>query len=242
MTLIHNGSIVRRAIAQLPVVGPITRKLYRKIMSGSPTLEFKSTAEYWQDRYAAGGNSGAGSYGQLAQFKADVINDFVAKNAIETVIEFGCGDGAQLQLARYPHYTGIDISSQAIEVCRAKFRADARKQFFNTLSPEADTTRADLAISLDVVYHLIEDETYDAYMFRLVAASKKYICVYSSDDERPSPAVHVRHRRFTDWLATRAPQWKQILKIPNPYPEDPTRPNETSWADFFFFERIRDTA
>jgi hypothetical protein len=242
MTLIYNGSIVRRAITQLPVVGPVAKKLYRKIMSGSPPLEFKSTAQYWQDRYAAGGNSGAGSYGRLAQFKADVINDFVAKNAIETVIEFGCGDGAQLQLARYPHYTGIDICSQAIDVCRTKFPGDASKQFFHTSSPEADKTRADLAMSLDVVYHLVEDRTYDAYMSRLVSASKKYLCIYSSDEERPCPVAHIRHRRFTAWLATRAPQWKQILKVPNLYPEDPNRSNETSWADFFFFEKDRDTA
>jgi len=31
--------------------------------------------KYWEERYAKGGNSGKGSYGKSAIFKADVIND-----------------------------------------------------------------------------------------------------------------------------------------------------------------------
>lgn len=37
-------------------------------------------------------------------------NDFVRARGIDSVIEFGCGDGAQLALAEYPAYGGIDVS------------------------------------------------------------------------------------------------------------------------------------
>ena len=54
------------------------------------------SSKYWENRYKAGGNSGSGSYSNLAIFKAEIINSFVKDNKIESVIEFGCGDGQQL--------------------------------------------------------------------------------------------------------------------------------------------------
>lgn len=229
---------LRQSIAELPVIGPVAKKIYRAVVPQSPSpLEFTSSPRYWENRYAIGGNSGAGSYGRLARFKAEVINNFVAEHAVQTVIELGCGDGAQLKLARYPHYTGIDVSLQAIELCRARFRWDPEKQFFHSSSLEANKTTADLVVSLDVIYHLVEDAIYDAYMSQLISAAKRFICIYSSNVERPAPAAHIRHRIFTDWMEAHAPQWKLILKVPNVYPEDPTRPDDTSWADFHFFAR-----
>ena len=56
------------------------------------------SARYWEDRYADGGNSGDGSQGLNAQFKADFLNAFVKEPKVMNVIEYGCGDGRQLQL------------------------------------------------------------------------------------------------------------------------------------------------
>lgn len=39
-----------------------------------------------------GNNSGAGSYGRLADFKAEIINQFVTENDVREVVEWGCGD------------------------------------------------------------------------------------------------------------------------------------------------------
>src|SRR5689334_14993422 len=82
------------------------------------------SASYWADRYQAGGNSGVGSYGVLADFKAATLNDFVAANNVGSVIEFGCGDGNQLSLANYPRYLGLDVAKGAIELCRTRFGGD----------------------------------------------------------------------------------------------------------------------
>jgi hypothetical protein len=35
---------------------------------------FSGTQSYWEERYANGGNSGQGSAGQLADFKAEILN------------------------------------------------------------------------------------------------------------------------------------------------------------------------
>jgi SAM-dependent methyltransferase len=200
-------------------------------------LRFESSPQYWQDRYAQGGNSGSGSYGRLAKFKAEIVNKFVADRNIRTVIEFGSGDGAQLELAHYPAYIGVDISPRAIELCRSKFQNDPSKRFMLTSSQEAIDARAELAMSLDVIYHLVEDDIYHNYMVRLASASDKFICVYSSNIDRASKDSHVRHRMFTDWFEKNAPAWRVILKVANPFPENPETPGETSWADFYFLEK-----
>ncbi len=77
-------------------------------------------AKYWNGRYKAGGNSGIGSYGRLAEFKAEIINNFVADYEIHTVIEWGCGDGNQLSLAQYPQYIGFDVSLKSVKMCKKK--------------------------------------------------------------------------------------------------------------------------
>ena len=84
---------------------------------------------YWENRYKAGKTSGGGSYGRLAEFKAAVLNDCVERQDVKTVVEFGCGDGNQLSLARYPVYTGYDVSETAVQLCKAKFANDPSKQF-----------------------------------------------------------------------------------------------------------------
>lgn len=71
---------------------------------------FSSSADYWEERYRSGGSSGAGSHNRLAAYKAEVSNEFVTQNAVGIVLEFGVGDGAQLSLAKYPQYVGVDVS------------------------------------------------------------------------------------------------------------------------------------
>lgn len=90
---------------------------------------FSDTISYWEQRYSSGGRSGAGSYGSLAQFKAEFLNNFIMKKNINTVVEFGCGDGNQLSLINCGRYLGLDVSKTAILKCRDIFRYDKNKDF-----------------------------------------------------------------------------------------------------------------
>lgn len=197
--------------------------------------EFAGSRQYWEQRYARGGTSGPGSSGALAQFKAQFLNDFVAQHAIGSVIEIGCGDGRQLALARYPSYTGIDVSPTAIEFCKKRYAGQSEYRFFLAADRAAYNREYDLALSLDVIFHLVEDEVYELYMRDLFTLAKRFVIVYASNTEGRSAAAHVRHRRFTDWVAREAPQWLLIDYVPNPYPADPERPGETSFSDFYVF-------
>ena len=81
------------------------------------------SGRFWERRYARGGTSGSGSYGILASYKASFLNRFVSSHAIQSVIEFGCGDGNQLSLSTstYPHYLGFDVSSTVLARLRQRF-------------------------------------------------------------------------------------------------------------------------
>jgi hypothetical protein len=204
-------------------------------LGGAP--KFSNSADYWEDRYRSGGDSGAGSYNRLAAFKAEVLNDFVARESTSSVIEFGVGDGAQLRLAKYPRYTGIDVSETVVRATRAQFAADPSVHILHTSEVSADH-RADLALSLDVIYHLVEDETFDDYMRKLFAAATKHVIVYASNFDSGWPNPHVRHRKFTDWVESNEPGFALTETIENRHPYSEKDSANTSFANFYIFSRV----
>jgi len=226
---------VRQVVERIPVVGPAARRLVMAVLARSD-LKIRDSAAYWEKRYQSGGNSGAGSYDRLAEFKAAFLNDFVRTRNVQEILEFGCGDGSQLALAQYPHYVGCDVSTAAVEMCRRRFADDPTKQFYPVPGLPADLT-AELVLSLDVIYHLVEDAVFDRYMADLFDRATRFVVVYSSNTDQPAAALHVRHRTFTDWIDGHRPQWTLVEHVANPYPYDENQPKTTSFADFFVYER-----
>jgi hypothetical protein len=196
---------------------------------------FPGSRAYWERRYAKGGNSGAGSYGRLCEFKAEILNSFCKENAVGSVVEFGCGDGHQLTLAQYPLYLGLDVSPTAIARCRQLFAHDETKRF--ALLEDYDGEKADLALSLDVVFHLVEDSVFEAYMRTLFASARSFVIVYSSDCEgRRSLFSHVRHRCLSAWVAANERGWRLAKVVPNQF-RGSGNGRRSSFADFFVYER-----
>lgn len=213
-----------------------TWRLSGRIASSFAKDHFPGTGRYWEERYAGGGDSGHGSAGAAARLKADFLNDFSMKHEIHTVIEFGCGDGGQLALARYETYSGYDISPTAVETCRRKFAADDSREFYGL--GDYDGRQAEAALSLDVIYHLVEDDVFEAYMTRLFGAATRYVIIYSTNTERQAAfgKGHVRHRRFTDWAERNAPQWRLARRRPGWHRFGRLYRGEHR-ADFFVYEK-----
>jgi hypothetical protein len=224
----------KERIKSCPFLGPLLVRAKRSCFGGPPG--FPGSQKYWDLRYKSGGTSGVGSVGELAEFKAEIINSFVSENRIQTVIEFGCGDGGQLRLARYPSYVGFDVSSQAVSRCRQIFKGDPAKSF--EIMGKYAGERAQLTLSLDVIYHLVEDEVFESHMIHLFDAAEAYVIIYSSDTaENPEPQPpHQRHRKFTSWIETNRPEWRLARHTKNRYPY---RGEEIpgSLCDFFIYER-----
>jgi hypothetical protein len=206
--------------------------------------KFPGTKAYWENRYATGGNSGGGSYNRLAEFKAEILNSFVKTNGIKSIIEFGCGDGNQLSLADYPAYTGFDISDAAITLCKNKFRDDHSKTFFS-MNEYNRSFKAELVLSLEVVFLLIEDTVFKEYMSRLFQTSTKFVIIYACNFDGKQNQ-HLKPRDFVKYIQKKIKGWDLIKHIPNKYPyknpSDSNYPYEVydpnySWSDFYIYSK-----
>lgn len=214
------------------------KNLLRKILGRSGKF---SSAKYWENRYLSAGNSGDGSYGRLAEFKASVLNAYVEEHGIARVLELGCGDGNQLSLANYESYVGLDISPTAVEICSDRFKSNARYRFDvisdSTLKELERTFDPQLVMSIDVLFHLVEDEVFHEYMTNLFQFDRATVAIYSSNGNFDVSAPHIRNHTFTDWIAANAPEWELLEKIDNPYPWSEEAPDATSFCDFYFFRK-----
>ena len=229
---------VKEFIKRVPIVGPLAGRIYRRLRGDrGAQMPFLGSERYWEQRYVSGGDSGPGSYGKFALFKAEMLNGFVAEHQVRSVIEFGCGDGNQLELATYPVYLGVDVSETAIARCRERFSADPTKTF--QLAQDYDGRRAELALSLDVIFHLVEDDVFARYMEALFQAATRFVIIYSSNRDEPTSreAMHVRHRRFTSWVDDHLPGWTLMAHVPNRYPNLGDY-RTGSFSDFFIYRLI----
>lgn len=166
--------------------------------------------EYWEKRYAKGGDSGPGSQGEAARLKAKYINKVLQQPAIRTVVEWGCGDGQQLSLfdLNSVEYLGIEVSETALCRCMLKcpwssyvlWSEDFQMQF-----------KADLSMSIDVLYHLVDHKEYSYYLKRLFNSAMKYVLIHSTDKDEESN-LHVRHRKISDDIRNMFLDWELIDK------------------------------
>jgi SAM-dependent methyltransferase len=196
------------------------------------------SASYWAERYRAGGTSGAGSAGVLAAYKAAHVNGLVARLGLDSVIEFGSGDGNQAALFDFSGYTGVDVVPQVVEAARRRFVDRSGWRFLTAEDYAAAPVTADMVMSLDVIYHLVEDDVFEASMRTLVGAAGRYLLGYASDHDSEARARHVRHRSYSRWLETEAPEFQAVetWENPNAWTEG-ADPEATSFAFFRLYER-----
>lgn len=233
---------IASVISRTPVIGPVARRAWRSLLQARARVggeKFESSGRYWEDRYAAGGHSGTGSYGQFAEFKAEWINGFLERESIERVVELGCGDGNQLSLMAYPRYIGLDISSSVVARCAERFSGRPNWEFRTYTPPTFDPAlvRSDLSLSLDVIFHLVEESVFEKYMSDLFACSSNFVVIYSddSDENHEWQGEHIRHHRFTAWVESNAPEWTLIERVPNRYPFRGDY-QTGSYADFYVYQ------
>ena len=197
--------------------------------------------KYWIDRYKKGGDSGAGSKGRLAEFKADIINQFIKEHNITTVLDLGCGDGMQAELIKAPFYVGVDISFDALKMCEQRFQGDPA-YIFISYSLLTMYNKADLTLSLDVIYHLIDDKTFTQYMKSLFYYAQRYVIIYACDFYAPGEpgfAPWIKPRKFTDYVDVHLLGFELVKRIPNKYPFDVNDLVNTSFSEFFIYERTK---
>lgn len=218
---------ITRRLAVVPGAGRVLAMLRKR--------RFGSSSQYWEQRYRIGESSGVGSYGRLAEYKASVLNRFFAEHNIHKVADFGCGDGNQLRLLKCPEYLGLDVSPAAVEQCRALYRRDRTKTFLVDSGPEAIAKvrefGPELTMSLDVIYHLVEDETYERYLANLFDVSSRYVVIYSTNVDKRYDFPHQVDRKFTNYVTTHMHGWRLLEVLANPHKGSDTQ------SDFYVYEK-----
>ena len=158
---------------------------------------------YWERRYAAGDDSGAGTDGFNYEFKRDYIRHVIRTYGTRTAVDLGSGDGRQLfeiltadpdgdaADATLAEYQGVDVAPSAIERCRNLYRDHPHCRFdgYDTVQWK----RYDLALSLDVLYHIVDYREYVSYLRRLFGCSN-YVLLYANREARSSEVAHIANR------------------------------------------------
>ncbi|MBN1798791.1 MAG: class I SAM-dependent methyltransferase [Spirochaetales bacterium] len=234
-------AVIKKRLKRIPIIGAFILYVYNTLKIIFNILEkisFPGSVKYWEKRYVNRGTSGTGSYGKLARFKADVINLFVKENRITSIVELGCGDGNQLAFLKISRYVGLDVSATAIKLCIDKFKHDAAKSFFlydpHCFKDNHNIFQADCAVSLDVIYHLVEDSIFEQYMKDLFSCAAKFVIIYSSNsiDRSGRFSPYYKNRLFTRWIERNLKNWKCIKEVKNKYPDE-------SPSDFYIYKKMR---
>lgn len=181
--------------------------------------------QFWDTRYTNNWRgSGEGSRGHLATFKAWMVNSLITEKGIRSVVDLGCGDGEIAGLIEAYTYTGVDVSPAAVALCEQRFETRNRRHFQLYKEP---ISSAELALSLDVLYHILSDHEYHTYMKKLFDTAERYVVIYSCNFEGPE-RHHIRPRMFT---ADIPEGWQLERYFPNLYPHE-------SWSEFFIYKRV----
>jgi hypothetical protein len=131
---------------------------------------------------------------------------------------------------------GIDVSETAVNMCKEMHKGDKSKSFY--LYNDYISDIYDLALSLDVIYHLLEDDVFDVYMTDLFRTADRFVIIYSSNgDKLPFSSPHIKDRNFTKWVEENEMDFKLIKVLKNRYPYTEKDPINTSISDFYIYEK-----
>jgi SAM-dependent methyltransferase len=211
-----------------------------------------TTAGYWERRYLHGGFSGAGSRGESLSQKigfAHTVYGDVQKEGGCGVLDLGCGDGRFAagfvkfgleEQVNFTAYRAVDISPKALEIAEEFCRHNVPPEevnrhmsfeLFRPDRPEQPITPGvfGLGLSLEVIFHILEDDIYDLYMRTLFDRCRTVFIQTAADPEPVRTAGdHIVWRDTQEWVWTHRPEAVCIHHIPRPF-------GDRSFSDFFVY-------
>lgn len=125
---------------------------------GAERGRWLNNAVFWDERYLRDPElgSGIGSRGEHADYKAGLVEQFLASQAPGRVVDFGCGDCSLLERLTIADYVGVDGS---LEVIRRNIERFPRHRFVHAQLPAVDE-RGEFGLCFDVLIHQSSREAY----------------------------------------------------------------------------------
>ena len=148
----------------------------------------KDTINYWNNRYANGRNSGAGSYGEFLNRKLNWLKNL----DIKSIVDVGCGDfnfGKHLT-EMYPNVSYLGLDSSDFIIHKNSLLYPEHK--FQVVD---DIPQADLVLCIDVLLHVLDEKEVEDLLNKLEKSWVKYLAItaYERNEEMGN---HVRIRKF----------------------------------------------
>ena len=181
---------------------------------------------YWRGR---ANYSGSGSRGNLLAFKLKFINNFIKDHGIESVLDFGCGDMHFASKIEVDYYKGIDIVDRKIP---SQVRAKKFELSVNRFDEVDEGREFDLCTSIDVLYHLLEEEQayLDSCLDKMINHSSRYLLIYAQDSDIKDTLGHPQSHLYNC-------PWKNLIRTKNVeliYEQDKPEPGTS--AKFYAFK------
>jgi len=192
--------------------------------------------KYWDELYKSGWGSGAGSRGNLLDFKAKFLNDCFQRNEVNNVFDFGCGDGQLAKLLKVKRYCGVDVSGEAVKICSALLPQHSfQRREFESCTPQFISSclpEVECCMCIDVLYHIMQDSVLEATISNLFRTRAKLVVLYTVPDEQLKDIGifgGVRYRKIGDFLRKHSGSY-QLVQVQGP-------PVGTK-AHFFVFKSV----
>jgi 2-polyprenyl-3-methyl-5-hydroxy-6-metoxy-1,4-benzoquinol methylase len=171
-------------------------------------------ARYWNDRYSKHGDalSGPGCLGLSETenehdyaVKAEFITSAIAASFGEisslSILDAGCGRGvlAEILVNAGARVTGVDFSPDAINRARSRIK-NAQFQVAELDALPFDR-QYDVVLSIDVLYHVVDDSKWNAAIAGMLRACKRGggVLIQEALDLKDT-GEHVRWRTFSDYV------------------------------------------
>lgn len=133
---------------------------------------FVSMGEYWETRYSSGGTSGAGSVGELKEWKWKVIDEVVGP--LSKVVDVSCGDLSFWENRDCEKYVGIDISETVIS--RNRIRRPSWR-FVCAPAEIKQDIKGETVLCMDVLFHIMDDNKYNRILRNVASYSTHWIVI-----------------------------------------------------------------
>lgn len=201
----------------------------------------QSAEKYWDQRYRNLGGSGSGSRGRLAAFKAHTVNLLATKHGAKTCVDLGCGDGFLRQFYLFDKYVGVDTSFEAVKMCSGIYSQDDYVHLTLDTQEYVSRLRMDMVLSMDVTFHILNDDPYRRYL-DLLCAVGRIVVLYAPNrthqymlNELGSIAPHCYFRPTALDLHDRGLQLIESIRCP--WPAERYGPEHGSHSNFYIFGR-----
>lgn len=174
-------------------------------------IDMMTTFTKIYDKKIWGNGSGAGSSPSYNEKYMVFLQKYLRENAIQTVMDVGCGDWQHSQFIDWTgiDYNGIDVVKSVVEKNNDLYGKENIKFFHMDTTQVSIPFKFDLVILKDVLQHW-DDETIITYMDKLLMQGHKHIIIintafsnFKKDDDAPRCIKNRYHYYKLD--ATKAP-------------------------------------